>query len=181
MIIKYLYRLIVAITLCVSFNASSASLLVPDAGWYCFGFLGVGSPAFDGGPGYCAGTSYVGTAGNTMTFDLTNPAQLKVTDAGTPGDVFDVYVNSVLAFTTSAPGTGNSTSNPDFAYASNYFSSGNMLLGSGSYAIDIFAAASPFGQGAAFIEVESTVIPIPAAVWLFVTGLLGLIGISGRK
>jgi hypothetical protein len=52
-----------------------------------------------------------------------------------------------------------------------------VALGANSYSIT-------FGTGANVIEVDVQVvsaIPVPAAVWLFGSGLLGLVGIARRK
>ena len=173
--LKNLCRLFAASALFASMTASGTAI-TPDAGWYGFCFGGVGSAAAAGG---CQGEG-VGEAGNTMTFTLTDPSLLKVTDAYKVGDVFDIYVDSVLAFTTSAPGAGIETSNPDDAFESGYYSAGSLLLGAGSYSVDIIVVASPFGGGGAYVEVQSA-IPVPAAVWLFGSGLLGLVGLARRK
>jgi len=44
-------------------------------------------------------------------------------------------------------------------------------------------AALPFGQGSNFFidSFDATVVPVPAAVWLFGSGLLGLVGVARRK
>ena len=178
-----LCRFIAASTLFASMTASGTAI-TPDAGWYGFCFNdAVGSPAE--ARGFCDVSGTVGEAGNTMTFDLEGPALLKVTDAFTVGDVFDVFVNSVLAFTTSDPGVLPGPAQiifPDPAFSSGIYSAGSVLLGAGSYSVDIFVATSPNPPGGvAFVEVESTVIPIPAAAWLFGSGLIGLFGIARRK
>lgn len=43
--------------------------------------------------------------------------------------------------------------------------------------------ALPFGQGSNFFidSFDATIVPVPAAVWLFGSGLLGLIGMARRK
>jgi len=159
--LKRLYVLLaIACGLCLP-PAALAGPIVVDAGWYLFSVRGVGSPA----------------SGNPFTFTAVGPVLLKVTDAFLVGDVFDVYVNSVLAFTTSSPGPGPYsmdfwTDNPDEAFASPLWSSGSLLLSPGSYSVDIFASASPWGSGGAFIEVESAAaIPEPVSTVLVGSGL----------
>jgi hypothetical protein len=52
-----------------------------------------------------------------------------------------------------------------------------VSLGANSYSVT-------FGTGANVIEVDVQIIPpvpVPAAVWLFASGLLGLVGIARRK
>jgi hypothetical protein len=48
---------------------------------------------------------------------------------------------------------------------------------------DIVTSFAPFSHDAEFstVPLPPTEVPIPAAVWLFGSGLLGLVGISGRK
>jgi hypothetical protein len=160
--LKRLYVLLaIACGLCLP-PAALAGPIVVDAGWYSFSVAGVGSPA----------------SGNPFTFTAVGPVLLKVTDAYLVGDVFDVYVNSVLAFTTSSPGPGPYpadvfTNNPDEAFASPLWSSGSIWLNPGSYSVDIFARAAPWpGSAGAFIEVESAAaIPEPVSTVLVGSGL----------
>ena len=96
-------KLAVAGALLAASGATMADPIAVDAGWYGFCFdAGVGQAAFAGG---CQNDG-VGEAGNPFTFSLSGNGVLKVTDAFLHGDVFDVFVNSVLAFTTSAPAEG---------------------------------------------------------------------------
>jgi hypothetical protein len=167
--VKQLYVwLAIACGLCLPPEAIAGPIVV-DAGWYTFCFEGPGSPATDCG--------YGPSTGNPFTFTAVGPVLLKVTDAFRVGDVFDVYVNSVLAFTTSSPGPGPYsmvfwTDNPDEAFASPLWSSGSLWLNPGSYSVDIFASASPWGSGEAFIEVVSAAaIPEPVSTVLVGSGL----------
>ena len=160
-------------------SASAASMAGPiavDAGWYGFCFGGPGSAATVG----CQNLG-VGTEGNPFTFSLGGPGLLKVTDAFDIGDVFDVYVNSVLTFTTSTPGAGSSTSDPDVAFASGYYSAGSLVLAAGNYSVDVFVNQSPFGGGGAYLEVESRhAVPLPGTLALVGLGLAGF-GLRRRR
>lgn len=154
-------------------SASAASMAGPigvDAGWYGFCFGGAGSPATVG----CQNLG-VGTEGNPFTFSLSTPGLLKVTDAFDFGDTFDVFVNSVFAFTSSVPGSGASTSDPDVAFLSGYYSAGSVLLAAGNYSIDIVVNQSPLNGGGAYVEIESAAaIPLPGTLALVGLGLAGL-------
>jgi hypothetical protein len=153
--------------------------MILDAGWYgsCFIF-GAGSGA-ETGCGLDAGSAV-----NSMVFDLTSQAELKLTSL-VAGDVFELYVNSVLTLITNTPtASGFASTDADAAFASTDFSSESIVLGPGSYSIDIYLAIlspdNPFaGVSVSAIELQS--VPVPAAIWLFGSGLLGLIGIARRK
>jgi hypothetical protein len=58
-------------------------------------------------------------------------------------------------------------------------------LAMGMVAEEVFSETAPLiGTGSTetpFLTIETTVIPLPAAVWLFGSGLLGLIGFARRK
>jgi hypothetical protein len=168
-----------AIAAALSASASAfAGPITADAGWYgfCFGAAGSGATAGCQNQG-------VDVTGNTITFTVAAPSLLKVTDAFNSGDVFDVYIDSVLAFTTSAPVMGGVYSeNPDAAFSSGYYSAGSFLLNAGSYSVDIIASASPFGAGGAYVEVESaSVVPSPDSFWLTGLGLLVLAALRRKK
>ena len=69
-----------------------------------------------------------------------------------------------------------------------YFSNGNVSLWgdiNSALATDTITniAKTPggLGGGIAFASFQASAVPVPAAVWLFGSGLLGLIGISRRK
>lgn len=86
---------------------------------------------------------------------------LQVTDAFQKGDRFDVFVNSVFRFTTSEVPIDplGFISDPDLALADPTDSSGQVVLGPGSYSVEIFVNTSPFSRGDAFLRVIRTSLP----------------------
>lgn len=154
-------------TLLAASLSSVAGPITVDAGWYGFCFAsGAGNPAVSG----CQNDG-VGSTGNDITFTLTGPGLLKVTDAFVPGDLFDVFVNGLLAFSTSGAGTGPNLSDPDAAYGSGYYATGSAVLGAGAYTVQVITGTNT-GAGGAYIEVESTTAPVPEP------GALALVGIA---
>jgi hypothetical protein len=154
---------------------ATAGPIAVDAGWYGFCFGGTpGSPATAG----CQNLG-IGTAGNSMTFTASGPVTLQVTDAFAKGDMFDVNVNSVFAFTTSSvPTASSSTTDPNVAFADPTYSHGSITLGAGVYSVDIFTNTSPYQGGGAYVSVVSAV-PEPAA-WLLLASGLGLLTVRRR-
>ena len=69
----------------------------------------------------------------------------------------------------------------------------NSLITAGVTDIDFFArnvgqvafagvdAATGLNDGLGFELINTTVVPVPAAVWLFGSGLIGLIGLARRN
>jgi hypothetical protein len=111
---------------------------------------------------------------------------LQVTDAYRKGDRFEVLVNGIFSFVTSAVELGEgSVSNPDAAFADPTYSSGQVLLGPGAYRVDIFAAASPYGSGGAYVQVVTARIPGPEvpepSTWALAAVGLGAVAVFRRR
>ena len=174
-------KLAFASVLLAASAASMAGPITPGAGWYGFCFGGnAGDPATAG----CLNQA-VGTEGNAFTFTLTAPGTLQVTDAFIFGDTFSVFVNSVLAFTTGGgTQTGPTTSDPDLAFSGTGYDHGFIVLGAGSYSVDIFTLATPNSSGGgAYVQVldATSQVPEPGSLSLLALGLLGLAAASRGK
>lgn len=147
-------NLLRTVTVLVVFSAAlSANSIVVDAGWYGFCFGGVGSGATAG----CRNAATAGEAGNTITFTAMSNVYLQVTDAFQKGDRFNVNVDGSPSFATSLVPTdaAGATTDPDLAFADPTYSSGQVLLGPGSYQVDISTLLSPFDGGGAYMRVVS--------------------------
>ncbi|HBE21135.1 MAG TPA: hypothetical protein DEG17_18000 [Cyanobacteria bacterium UBA11149] len=127
-------------------------------------------------------------------FDFIVPKQggiLKVTDAFSVGDVFDIFNNGTFLGSTSFVEEGDLiTMDPDEAYGDSNYSSGTFILGEGSYSISIKPSVSPATIGKAFIRWDEATIPtddtgsksVPEPTSVFSILGLGIIGVvSGKK
>ena len=152
---------------------SSASPITPNAGWYGFCFLGInGWPATAG----CQGQG-IGTAGNSITFTSTGPALFEITDAYQKGDIFDVYIDGLLPFTTPwvPPDTSGAVIDPNVAFADPTYSHASYLLAPGYHQINVDVNYSPYQSGTAYLQVLSDAAPEPATVLFLGSGLLAII------
>jgi len=144
-----------------SANAATVPITV-DGEWHGFSFGSADSP-WD----------------TLFTFTLTGTATMTVTDAYLSGDQFEVFNFGDSIGLTSMPTTqGSGTSDFDYAAANPQWSTGVWVFGPGSYSISGIAVLSPYGSGGAGLMLESggSAVPLPGAVWLLGSGLLGLAG-----
>jgi hypothetical protein len=164
-----------AVLLSLPISAYAGPITV-DAGWYGFCFGGAGSGATAG----CQNSATAGVVGNTITFTALTPVLFKITDAFQAGDTFNA-TGSIVFTTPGVPQTDPKVSDPDLAFASTAYSHYSLLLGAGSYSIDVFAALSPYGGGGAYLEVETAqAVPEPMTLLLLFAGLAGLCGYGRR-
>ncbi len=106
------------------------------------------------------------------------------------GSNLDVPIPQLVAFT--GPFSGDFTATNEAAATLTLTGSDNFILGismdggaswSGDTSVTLIGANSyavGFINGTV-LEVDVQVIPVPAAVWLFGSGLLGLVGIARRR
>lgn len=172
--------IVTAFTVCLltgMFGTDAKADIVVDAGWYGFCFSGPGGPAVPG----CQ-NSGIGVTGNDITFTATTNVLFKVTDAFDKGDTFTVDINpGALVFNTdSVPTASGTVSDPDTAFADPTYSHGSWLLGPGTYTVDIFANAAPFGGGAGYAEVVTAgTVPEANSILLLMIGM-ALIGVATK-
>ena len=57
----------------------------------------------------------------------------------------------------------------------------DRIFASNDFGSEYFGGARWLSDGTGYELVSTSVVPIPAAVWLFGSGLLGLIGVARRK
>ena len=121
-------------------------------------------------------------------------AQLAIFDDGDQsylGSSLGVQIGDIIGFA-GPNGIGDHTAtNTTTALSLTLTGSDNFILGlndgsgwiSDSAVVSLGANAYSvtFGTGANVIEVDVQIVPVPAAVWLFGSGLLGLVGIARRK
>lgn len=139
-------------------------------GEFGVGVLGSGVSSY-----YLPDPSYPGTA---SLFSFFGPTSF----ANTPS-----YISA-----SSASGTAVGMANPDVSVPLGYQSDAPLSLGTTTWANSTFASLGitpgtytwTWGSGAdqSFtIDASTSPVPIPAAVWLFGSGLVGLIGIARRS
>ncbi len=140
---------------------------VVDAGWQAFNF---GS---------------IGTTGTLFNETTANNVNLTITDAFVVGDQFAIFDNGVLLGNTSNPNMSASwTSDPTAAIATGFSNiSFNLLSGINDVTYQVIASAPgyPSGGGAFFNAITVSAVPVPAAIWMFASGLVGLVAFRKKS
>jgi len=165
-----LFVVVAVVAVFAAVNASADPLVV-GAGWSDFGH--------SGGPGVW----------DTPVFELytSGLTTVQVTDGGVTGDIYEVYVNSVLTMTTGTVVPGIATGNwYDAAWADARLSKGCFVVDKGQYLIEIKNIAIPDGypNGAGNIRALDGVVPCipePSSVLALVSGLGGVLGLAWRR
>ncbi len=165
--------LFVVVALLVAFASVSACAddLIVGGGWAYFDWYA--------GPGVWATPTFSLSADDTCT--------VQITDAFLTGDQFEVYVDGVLAITTSTPVDGlNLGLDTDAAWAEPAYSKGCFVLDAGRYELSIKNILIPTGypDGGAYIRALDGVVPCvpePSSVVALVSGLGGVLGLAWRR
>jgi hypothetical protein len=125
-----------------------------------------------------AGTGSTGTGSATMTLDDTTLLfNWNITWSGLVSEIAAHFHGPALPNQNAGVQVGiGVASNPAISSATLTAAQTADLL-AGLWYINIHTAANPGGE----IRGQVSAIPVPAAVWLFGSGLLGLIGMARRK
>ena len=156
----------IAFIFSICFTANiNAAVIAPDSGWHVFNFGDVGSPF-----------------STTYDFTLTQASILTVTDAYLSGDRFEIFSGATSLGLTSTPtSTGDQINNDfDFAASDDRWSTGVWALLAGTYTISGITIDSPFQGGGAALRVDTSEVPVPAAMFLFAPALLGFMGLRRK-
>ena len=122
--------------------------------------------------------------------DAVQPVRLRLTDAFSAGDAFDLFVNGVWALGTPdvASDEGVDAATGAAAWADPRLSRGMLTLGAGRHAltIQLRSAAEGWTYGSGFVradlvEAPVTTVPEPATTALLGAGLLALGGAAARR
>ena len=149
--------------------AGAVSIAV-DGGWQLFQWTG--------------GTGAIDTPADGYQFTSATSVEIQITDSTLIGDRFEVFVNSVSQGLTSATDPGDlgvpsgAFTGPD-AWADGRLSKISLVLGPGSYDIDISVTTSVASTGGGFIQVLSAV-PEPRALALL-AAVCGAVLLVGRS
>jgi hypothetical protein len=148
---KYLIALLFGMSLMAMQTASAASLALSQT----FGTGSVTTPS---------GTTVSGNGSGSTLWDVT------LTGLGAGGTADITLLNQVV--------TG-----PVSFFASGFLGTNGIGVGDGTYQLLILLAptSSSFTFDVALSNVAQGVVPVPAAVWLFGSALMGLVGVARRK
>lgn len=169
---------------CAGATSAQAVTLANDGMWQSFSVDEMLNPSL----------SWIDDGGNALGFDFTlsSAARLRVVDAGWGGDRFQITINGV-AHETSTVATPDVMGPPeapivadfDAAFADHRtFSYAEIDLGPGSYAVTGVLTQSAIYGGmplnATLGGIQLAAVPVPAALWLFASGV-GFIGAARRR
>ena len=179
-------RLILALCLALSVlclvGPLQANPIVPgNPLWYEFRFSVVGVDATSGvGTIPSSGGNSVYAPDPPWTFTSALPVILTVTDAFLEGDAFNIFdFGSFIGATSLVANTGNDsgTDDPAVALTIAALSHGFFSLPAGNHSLTIQPYQTVM-EGAGFFRTD--VVPLPGALLLFGSGLLGLIGLRRK-
>ena len=182
---------------CDSYDTSSADCIVGGTFSVTSLLAGAGYVVFSAVPKTTTDTftiapSIGGTSLNLVEFGFGSPPFEDSNSLPSHG-IFDTYVEVYrLDFTNAATVYNTEPGHPgDFAQGFIEFIELNLSSLSDGLHIDLFRCSSGSVEGndcqitngndVAPFSHDATYVPVPAAVWLFGTGLLGLVGVARRK
>jgi hypothetical protein len=149
-------------------TSANAAELTADSGWTKF-YFGGAEPNWE----------------ETYTFTIDKAATLIVTDAYIAGDIFEVFEGKNSLGMTSPTSDTSSFIGDDFdtAAADDRWSTGVWQFLPGTYTISGIVTSSPYYNGSGGIRLDTlpTPVPLPAAAWLFLSGIVGVFGLRRRK
>lgn len=177
-------------------NSSEAVTISLSDSWYEFSFTDVDNNA----DGCFVDTGCVASPSGNSIFAPVEPwefsapstgATLRVTDAFSRGDVFDIYDFDTLIGSTSLVDINPilpQTRDPEVAFADTTYSSGEFTLAPGEHSITIRPNISPFGLGAGYFQLyaspqvsQPTSVPEPISVLsLLALGSFGIVQMNSR-
>ena len=167
-------------------DAATFQTITPGSGWHSFGW-----PDYEVGDAVDTAVPVVASWDTIFLFILHTPTKLTVTDAFLTGDQFEVWLgffepfggtfvdHAVVLGQTSTPTSGPEwTSDFDEAAASPIWSSGSWVLGPGIYYLSGDVIQDPWGSGAGAVKLSA--VPVPGALLLLGSGLVGLLGLRRK-
>lgn len=165
------------------FGAGAAGAAMTTYDYVITGDVFVGDETDANAFGLTAGETI--TAYGTFTADLSGSGQVTIPFGSGSGNTMTIDLNGTLLSASQAVGFG-SGNNPfitlngdETLYDLDFLKTSVPTFNSSFLYFDDLSASSLFGQWQT--SVSLTVVPVPAAVWLFGSGLLGLVAAARRK
>jgi hypothetical protein len=145
--------------------------------WYAILF-GPANPPTDAVGAFYANSAYPGDP--PWTYSAATPTAVKITDAFTVGDIFNLYDNGLFVGTTSIVANNGAyySPDPDVNFTTAELSHGLFILPAGNHSLTIQTYQNATGNtsGVAFFRVDAAPVPLPPSAWLLGSSLLGLVG-----
>jgi hypothetical protein len=179
----------------LDFESITGSTTVPIVGDEFSSFAG--QPSFALAPQSASAELFVGNptpqiptppSGVNMFYPTCDPSceGIVTLTFGTPvTSVGAIFVDVEGDFATTGFSLTPGATVPEVSFTSNQGQASFSFLGfvsdSPFTSVDIHFATRPGSDGVLIDDLQYAVVPVPAAVWLFGSGLLGLIGMSRRK
>jgi len=179
-------RLFIGTVLLLMFGSASAASYMPDGNWHYF-WNEIKQDVYDPYDPKEPPIGHEYRYRMDFSYTSTGAFQFDITDAWEVGDRYQVFVNDQLLLTTSetdpnffgwdAPYQSIPYVDEwdgDIVWADNFLSDGSLVLNAGTYdfRIEVLGATPQIGSSGFFRA--TSIVPIPAAVWLFGSALAGL-------